>query len=214
MYYVNDGVYGSFNCILYDHAHCMPTLHKVNTSEGLRWGVFLRTQPLPCPVPTLQQKRKPDEVRYPSSIWGPTCDGLDRIVELCSLPDLQLGDWLVFENMGAYTVAASSTFNGFQKPDLHYVMSRPAWCVRVTVAHPYRKLMSKPHRLLQATCAADLLPGEACPCRGVVLFRGGGMWPGKQRGRAGEALPSQRGVKVSYHVPTLFTPSTALKILL
>lgn len=29
MYYVNDGVYGSFNCILYDHAHCLPTLHKV-----------------------------------------------------------------------------------------------------------------------------------------------------------------------------------------
>lgn len=31
--------------------------------------------------------------------------------------------------MGAYTVAASSTFNGFQKPDLHYIMSRPAWWV-------------------------------------------------------------------------------------
>lgn len=30
MYYVNDGVYGSFNCILYDHAHCLPTLHKVH----------------------------------------------------------------------------------------------------------------------------------------------------------------------------------------
>lgn len=30
MYYVNDGVYGSFNCILYDHAHVQPTLHKVS----------------------------------------------------------------------------------------------------------------------------------------------------------------------------------------
>uniref|UniRef100_A0A672RAR2 ornithine decarboxylase n=1 Tax=Sinocyclocheilus grahami TaxID=75366 RepID=A0A672RAR2_SINGR len=30
MYYVNDGVYGSFNCILYDHAHVLPTLHKKN----------------------------------------------------------------------------------------------------------------------------------------------------------------------------------------
>lgn len=29
MYYVNDGVYGSFNCILYDHAHVMPVLPKV-----------------------------------------------------------------------------------------------------------------------------------------------------------------------------------------
>ncbi len=73
------------------------------------------------------QKPKPDEPMYPCSIWGPTCDGLDRIVEQCNLPDLQVGDWLVFENMGAYTVAASSTFNGFQRPDIHYVMSRPAW---------------------------------------------------------------------------------------
>jgi len=104
MYYVNDGVYGSFNCILYDHAHCLPTLHR---------------------------KPKPDERMYPCSIWGPTCDGLDRIVEQCSLPDMQVGDWLLFENMGAYTVAASSTFNGFQKPDIHYIMSRNAWsCVQ------------------------------------------------------------------------------------
>lgn len=29
MYYVNDGVYGSFNCILYDHAHVKPVLQKV-----------------------------------------------------------------------------------------------------------------------------------------------------------------------------------------
>lgn len=37
MYYVNDGVYGSFNCILYDHAHCMPTLHKVSPGGGWGW---------------------------------------------------------------------------------------------------------------------------------------------------------------------------------
>ncbi|KAM9317263.1 ornithine decarboxylase [Gastrophryne carolinensis] len=100
MYYVNDGVYGSFNCILYDHAHVKPVLQK---------------------------KPKPDERFYSSSIWGPTCDGLDRIVERCDLPELQVGDWMLFENMGAYTVAASSTFNGFQRPTLYYVMSRPYW---------------------------------------------------------------------------------------
>ncbi|XP_077344908.1 ornithine decarboxylase 1 [Lithobates pipiens] len=100
MYYVNDGVYGSFNCILYDHAHVKPILQK---------------------------KPKPDEKFYSSSLWGPTCDGLDRIVERCDLPELQVGDWMLFENMGAYTVAASSTFNGFQRPTLYYVMSRPHW---------------------------------------------------------------------------------------
>ncbi|XP_073481487.1 ornithine decarboxylase 1 [Aquarana catesbeiana] len=100
MYYVNDGVYGSFNCILYDHAHVKPILQK---------------------------KPKPDEKFYSSSLWGPTCDGLDRIVERCDLPELQVGDWMLFENMGAYTVAAASTFNGFQRPTLYYVMSRPHW---------------------------------------------------------------------------------------
>ncbi|OXB63064.1 hypothetical protein ASZ78_016786 [Callipepla squamata] len=100
MYYVNDGVYGSFNCILYDHAHVKPVLQK---------------------------RPKPDDSCYSCSIWGPTCDGLDRIVERCNMPELQVGDWMLFENMGAYTVAAASTFNGFQRPTIHYVMSRPAW---------------------------------------------------------------------------------------
>nr|XP_042122922.1 ornithine decarboxylase [Peromyscus maniculatus bairdii] len=30
-------------------------------------------------------------------------------------------------NMGAYTVAAASTFNGFQRPSIYYVMSRSLW---------------------------------------------------------------------------------------
>ncbi|PKU42921.1 ornithine decarboxylase [Limosa lapponica baueri] len=102
MYYVNDGVYGSFNCILYDHAHVKPVLQK---------------------------RPKPDDSCYSCSIWGPTCDGLDRIVERFNMPELQVGDWILFENMGAYTVAAASTFNGFQRPTIHYVMSRPAWLV-------------------------------------------------------------------------------------
>ena len=29
MYYVNDGVYGSFNCLMYDHATVEPKLLKV-----------------------------------------------------------------------------------------------------------------------------------------------------------------------------------------
>uniref|UniRef100_G1Q8V0 Ornithine decarboxylase n=1 Tax=Myotis lucifugus TaxID=59463 RepID=G1Q8V0_MYOLU len=99
MYYVNDGVFGSFNCILYDHAHVKPLLQK---------------------------RPKPDEKYYSSSIWGPTCDGLDRIVERC-LPEMHVGDWMLLENMGAYTVAAASTFNGFQRPTIYYVMSGPTW---------------------------------------------------------------------------------------
>lgn len=100
MYYVNDGVYGSFNCIFFDHAHPKPILHK---------------------------KPSPDQLLHNSSLWGPTCDGLDRIAEHLQLPELQVGDWLLFDNMGAYTVAASSTFNGFQQSRIHYAMPRAAW---------------------------------------------------------------------------------------
>ena len=48
-------------------------------------------------------------------------------MELCNLPEMHVGDWMVFENMGEYTIAAASTFNGFQRPNICYVMSRPMW---------------------------------------------------------------------------------------
>ena len=33
MYYINDGLYGSFNCLFYDHAVVAPTLLKVRKSD-------------------------------------------------------------------------------------------------------------------------------------------------------------------------------------
>ena len=43
------------------------------------------------------------------SIWGPTCDSMDCITKEGLLPKLDVGDWLYFDNMGAYTNAAAST---------------------------------------------------------------------------------------------------------
>lgn len=56
---------------------------------------------------------------FPTSFWGPTCDGLDKICDT-TFPELNLGDFVYFDNMGAYTVAASSSFNGFQRPKSFY----------------------------------------------------------------------------------------------
>ena len=39
------------------------------------------------------------------------------------LPKLEIGDWLYFSNMGAYTSAASSTFNGMERSEKFYVCS-------------------------------------------------------------------------------------------
>ena len=55
-------------------------------------------------------------------MWGPTCDGLDCVLPQVSLPDLSPGAWLYFPNMGAYTMAAGSTFNGMPRPRVHHIM--------------------------------------------------------------------------------------------
>lgn len=91
-YYLNDGLYGSFNCLLYDHAE------------------------VPKPI-ILRDERVLDSVSagpdLPCTVFGPTCDGFDVVSEKLSLPKLQVGDRLLFKDMGAYTSAASTSFNGF-----------------------------------------------------------------------------------------------------
>jgi ornithine decarboxylase len=47
------------------------------------------------------------------AVFGPTCDALDTISLSEQLPDLPLGDYLYSENIGAYSHASSTHFNGF-----------------------------------------------------------------------------------------------------
>lgn len=48
-----------------------------------------------------------------ASVWGPTCDSIDSVRQLVRLPKgLDVGDWLGWGEMGAYTLCAASTFNG------------------------------------------------------------------------------------------------------
>jgi ornithine decarboxylase len=58
--------------------------------------------------------REPAE-RIPTAVFGPTCDGLDQICPLKSteLERAEVGDWLIFKDMGAYTHTASFVFNGY-----------------------------------------------------------------------------------------------------
>lgn len=97
--YINDGVYGSFNCILFDHQ----TVHPHVLCMG---GSFH--------VPSSEKVQA-------SSVWGPTCDSIDCVCPVTQLPaGLSVGDWLSFENMGAYTVCAASQFNGFEVSNVIY----------------------------------------------------------------------------------------------
>jgi len=49
----------------------------------------------------------------PSAVFGPTCDALDTIGLSEPLPDLKLSDLVYSENIGAYSHASSTWFNGF-----------------------------------------------------------------------------------------------------
>ncbi len=94
VYYLNDGVYGSFNCIIFDHS--LPEVCPFNERNG---------------------------PRYKSKIFGPTCDSMDKISDEVMLPELAIGEWCYIENFGAYTTAAASTFNGFQQTPVIYVLT-------------------------------------------------------------------------------------------
>jgi ornithine decarboxylase len=94
IYYLNDGVYGSFNCIYFDHKK-------------------------PCVLPFNERNEK---ILYKSKIFGPTCDSIDLITEEIMLPELAIGEWVYVENFGAYTTASSSSFNGFITTDYKYIL--------------------------------------------------------------------------------------------
>eukprot|EP01080_Neovahlkampfia_damariscottae_P012625 gene12625-6529_t len=101
LYYINDGVYQSFNCLFFDHA-------KI-TSETI------------VPIRLHKQVPEENEEQFISKVFGPTCDSLDMIVSNMHLPKLEIGDWIAFPEFGAYTMAAASSFNGFMTDNVHYI---------------------------------------------------------------------------------------------
>ncbi|XP_067677625.1 ornithine decarboxylase-like isoform X2 [Haliotis asinina] len=99
MYYMTDGVFGSFNVIIFEGTCIIPKLVKAPSSD----------------------------VTFTSTLWGPTCDSLDCVRKELPLPELHIGDWLYVENMGAYTTSTASRFNGMPIPRCHYISEEKAW---------------------------------------------------------------------------------------
>ena len=82
-YYLNDGVYNTFSGQVFDHQHY--PLHSFKDGETKICATF-----------------------------GPTCDAFDTISLADELPeDLQIDDLLYAENIGAYSIASATQFNGF-----------------------------------------------------------------------------------------------------
>jgi ornithine decarboxylase len=58
---------------------------------------------------------------FNTTLFGPTCDSLDFICKNTPLPRLEVGDKIMVKNMGAYSVASATEFNGFPIPERRYV---------------------------------------------------------------------------------------------
>ncbi|XP_077644657.1 antizyme inhibitor 2 isoform X2 [Lonchura striata] len=100
VYHLSDGIYGAFSCLLFDS---------------------------PCPRPRLHKRPCPEQPWHSSSLRGPPGPGEDRIADGLELPQLHVGDWLLFGNMGAYSMPSSSLLTAAPQARVTYAMSRVAW---------------------------------------------------------------------------------------
>jgi diaminopimelate decarboxylase len=91
-YYLNDTIYGSFNCIIFDYQK--PIILPFNERDGKL---------------------------YKTTIFGVSCDNLDTLAQEIMLPELVVGEWMYVENFGSYTTASSSEFNGIPRPSSKYI---------------------------------------------------------------------------------------------
>jgi ornithine decarboxylase len=55
------------------------------------------------------------------TVFGQTCDGMDAIVQSEELPKLEIDDLLYSENIGAYSNASATHFNGFEPAQVVHV---------------------------------------------------------------------------------------------
>jgi ornithine decarboxylase len=97
-YYINDGVYHTFSGVVYDH--WVPNFHAFSPRY-------------------LRDKAGVMEI---CAVVGPTCDSFDKISLSEQLPaNLRIGDFLYTENIGAYSIASSTRFNGFEGAKILHV---------------------------------------------------------------------------------------------
>jgi len=97
--FLNDGIYGSFDEL------AVPAWTADYPRRVFGFG------------PSGRVRERRGELK-PFKIFGPTCDTLDVLPRPLLLPQtVQQDDYIVFETMGAYSVALRTGFNGFYPND-------------------------------------------------------------------------------------------------
>lgn len=103
----------------------------VYLNDGIYGGLTdQRDMGLTARVRVLRPDGKPRHGRCrPRIVFGPTCDSLDRLPDGLMLPeDMQPDDYLLWDGMGAYSIAMTTGFNGYGVNDVVTVLSLSGHC--------------------------------------------------------------------------------------
>jgi len=87
-YFLSDGVYGWLSCLIFDHYEFEPIAPEINMNEHKIKSIF----------------------------WGPTCDSMDKLGENIMFPIVDIDTEIILYNMGSYTNASATNFNGIAQP--------------------------------------------------------------------------------------------------
>lgn len=119
-YHLGDGVYGSFKDAVILGVHFPPRVLAAGTAFA---GAGLSRRPLHPMGDGATQGGDDGPLVLPSTLCGPTNDPLDVVARGVPLPLLSVGDWLYFDNMGAYTTSLCTGIDDTAKPPLYYYSS-------------------------------------------------------------------------------------------
>jgi ornithine decarboxylase len=97
---------------------------EVFINDGI-YGALMEIYQVSDIVPPARAIRDGRQLLGPTRLWtlyGPTCDPLDRLPVKFELPvDLREADFIEFGSIGAYGAATSTRFNGYGGAETHFV---------------------------------------------------------------------------------------------
>ena len=93
----------------------------VYLNNGIYGGLAdLRDMGLIDQVPVVASDGTPRQGHpVPRIVFEPTCDSLDRLPDVLRLPDdMEEGDYVIIDGMGAYSIPMATRFNGYGLEDI------------------------------------------------------------------------------------------------
>jgi ornithine decarboxylase len=145
--YLNDGVYGNFSNIMFDHQNPVPRVLRAGDRFAYddprgKEGKAGKKDAAKGDAKADNKSKEPDAGKADDkgdvkggggvagapgvvecSVWGPTCDGIDCISQSIRLHEvLDVGDWMYFDEMGGKTLQSPSDDPRSLLNSLHQVL--------------------------------------------------------------------------------------------